>query len=117
MRLAWPRLLAIVAFVLGLGLWVLRCSGPEPTVIGAPMLTAPAAPGDSYRVQATIANRGPGHGQADVIFRLRNRQSGVRYEETKQVMLDQGETVDIVAEFAAPDGDYEPAVEVNYPPG
>src|SRR4051794_37840314 len=63
-------LLSIGGFAIVSTLWVLQCSGPQPTTVGAPLVQAPDQPGDPYKVEATVRNDGPGHGEARVLFRL-----------------------------------------------
>jgi hypothetical protein len=107
----------IATFAVLAVLWVTQCSGPRPTVIGAPQVQAPARPGDPLRVQATVRNDGPGHGEVRVTFRLRDPASGEAYQDDETVQLDRGETARVVGEIRAPPGSYEPEVQVEYPPG
>ena len=112
---------SVVVFVVGMGvvvgLWVSRCSGPLASVVGAPMVTPPAQAGQPYRVEASIVNSGPGHGQVEVTFRLRDVVTGAEYEDVEQTELEAGEQTHVVAAMFAPDGMYQPEVEVRYPPG
>jgi hypothetical protein len=104
-------LFAVVAVV-----WVSQCSGPHPSVDGAPRVTAPVQPGDSYKVEAAIRNDGPGHGEARVTIRLIDTASGQAYEKQEPVDLEHGETARVIVEIPAPVADYRPEVEVVYPP-
>jgi len=104
--------LAVVAV-----LWVNQCSGPQPHVVGAARLEEPAQRGDPYRVGVTIRNDGKGHGEVRVTARLVDKGSGQDYQRDEPVQLDNGETARVVVEVPAPPGDYDPQVEVKYPPG
>lgn len=106
-------LVALVVLVL----WISQCSGPRPELVGAPVVRPPASPGDAYHVEATVRNAGPGHGEVQVVARLRERSSGRAYQRDETIQLDAGEQAGIVVEVFAPPGDYEPHVEINYPPG
>jgi hypothetical protein len=112
----WPPAVAgLLLFVVAVVLWVRECSGPQP-VAGAPIVRPPEQPGQPYTVQAQVRNQGPGHGEVNVIFRLRERDSGRTYEEDRQAELDRGEEVTVVAQVPAQPGTYDAEVEVEYPP-
>jgi hypothetical protein len=96
-------------------LWVVNCSGPRPAVADV-RVAAPAGEGEPYRVAAVVRNEGWGHGQVRVTFRLRDRASGQAFQEEAEAQLEAGEVALVVAEIDAPPGDYEPAVEAEYPP-
>jgi hypothetical protein len=98
-------------------LWVSQCSGPSAELAGAPAVHPPAQPGSGYLVEATVRNAGLGHGEVQLVFRLRDRATGRVYQRTENAQLERGEQVTVVAEVFAPPGDYEPRVEVSYPPG
>jgi len=85
-------------------------------VIGSPSLTAPAQAGQPYRIEAVIANTGPGQGQVDVMFRFRDLATGQAYQREEQADLQPSEQARIVAEIPAPAGNYQPEVDVRYPP-
>ena len=106
----------VVVFIVAAGLWVSQCSGPRPSVVGSPRVVAPQQPGDTYKVETTIRNDGPGHGQARVTVRLKDTASGEAYSRDQGVELERGETARVVVELAAPLGSYEPEVEAEYPP-
>lgn len=111
-----PRaLLAVLLATAATALWVANCSGPEPKVTEV-RLQAPAQEGEPYRVEAVVRNEGRGHGQVAVVFRLLDRATGQTVEEDKQATLDPGERTLVTAELRAPPADYEPRVEVEYPP-
>jgi hypothetical protein len=116
-KVRWSVVVAFLGVAIVVGLWVTHCSGPQPQVIGSPSLRAPAQPGQPYRVEAIIANPGPGQGQVQVTFRLRDAVTGLAYQSQEQADLEPGEQVRVVTEIAAPDGNYQPEVEVRYPPG
>ena len=107
----------MVINVVLVGLWINRCSGPRPEVVGAPIVRAPQAPGEPYHVETTVRNLGPGHGEVQLTVRLRDAASGRGYEREETAQLEAGEQVSVVAEIFAPPGTYEPQVEVTYPPG
>jgi hypothetical protein len=110
------RILAtLAATIAAVALWVVNCSGPAPVVTGV-RVDEPVGQGTPYRIEATIHNRGVGHGQVSVSVRLRDRASGWIVEKEEQVTLDRGETAVIVAELQAPPGQYAPEVSAVYPP-
>jgi hypothetical protein len=106
----------IVAFVLAAVLWVSQCSGPRPSVVGQPRVTAPEQPGDPYRVEGTIRNDGPGHGEVRLSFRLIDKASGEAYQKEDELQLEGGQTARAVVEMPAPPGDYAAEIEAQYPP-
>jgi hypothetical protein len=112
-----PGVVSVVVAVVAVGLWVTQCSGPRPVVVGDPMLRAPVQEGQPYEVEATVANTGPGHGQVQVTFRLRDTSNGRAYERLEEAALEPGERTRVVAEFNVAEADYTPEVEVQYPPG
>ncbi len=99
----------------GVALWILNCSGPQPQVLDV-QLIGPLGPGQPYRVEATVSNRGRGHGEVAVTFRLRDRTTRQTVEEERRAQLQPGETVRVAALILAPPGSYEPEVQVEYPP-
>ena len=96
-------------------LWVMNCSGPQPSVTNVRMIE-PRAEATPYRVEATIHNKGNGQGQVAVTVRLRDRASDQTIQEDRKAVLKAGETTLVVVEMQAPRGDYTPEVEVEYPP-
>jgi hypothetical protein len=110
------RLGALVLALVGVAaLWVANCSGPRATVNDV-RLIAPATDGAPYRVEATIANTGGGHGELAVTVRLRDEQTGRTVETERKVELEEHETTLLIADLPAPAGSYTPTVEVVYPP-
>jgi hypothetical protein len=113
--------LGIVVGVIGVicvvGLWVSQCSGPRPVVDSAPVVLPPEQPGQPYRVDVAIRNAGPGHGEVQVTFSLRERTTGKTYQRIDHAQLESGDLTHVAVEIPAPQGDYEPAVQVDYPPG
>ena len=113
--------LAFLMALVGVGcitaLWVGQCSGPRAAVDGLPTVLAPEQPGQPYRVVAAIRNTGPGHGEVQVTFRLRDRATGQTYQHIDRAQLEPGSLIQVVAEIPALPGDYEPSVQVDYPPG
>ena len=108
----------IVAVVVGavcIALWIMSCSGPK-AVVGQVRLEPPREANGPYPVHAEVENRGFGHGQVNVIFRLRDQATGVTIEETEKVSLEPGERSLVIAQIEAPSGSYAPDVEVEYPP-
>lgn len=110
-----PVLGSLIAVVAAAFLWAANCSGPRPSVLST-RLFEPEQPGDPYRIEATVRNGGPGHGEVNLLFGLVDPAGGPPYLETKQVQLAPGETARVVAEVPAPEGNYQPKVEVEYPP-
>jgi hypothetical protein len=108
---------SVVIVVIAIGLWVSECSGPRPVVVGDPIVRRPAQAGQAYEVEATVANTGPGHGEVQVTFRLRDTSSGRAYERLEAAELEPDERTRVVAEFNVPEADYTSEVEVQYPPG
>ena len=86
-------------------------------MVGPPLLTAPGQAGQPYRIEAAIANRTAGQGQVEVIFRLRNLATGQVYQRVERTDLKPGEQIQVDTEIPAPQADYQPEVEVRYPPG
>jgi hypothetical protein len=109
--------LALVAVSGVTALWVSQCSGPRPVIDGAPVVRPPEQDGQPYRVDATIRNAGPGHGEVQVTVSLRDRASGQTYERVDHAQLEAGDQTHVAVEIAAPLADYEPQVHVEYPPG
>ena len=103
-----------VASVL-LALWVWNCTGPKP-VITATSLRPLTSPGAPYRVEVEIENRWRGDGEVAALVRLRDRVTGRVVQAEHKVRLDGHERALVVAELAAPPGDYIPEVMVTYPP-
>jgi hypothetical protein len=116
MRDKLPAVLGVVVFGIAIALWVTQCSGPRPMLVGEPTVRAPDQPAEPYHVEAHIANEGPGHGEVRVMFRLENRATGQAYQKDEMLELDRGEDARVVVEINAPPADYEPRVEVEYPP-
>jgi hypothetical protein len=109
-------ILGVLVLVVALtALWAMNCSGPRPRVAEV-RVSEPSGDGAPYRIAADIQNTGSGHGQVAITFRLRERGSGRTIEADRKAQLEAGETTTIIAEIAAPRGDYEPEVEVDYPP-
>jgi hypothetical protein len=107
---------SIVAFVVAAVLWVSQCSGPKPSVVGQPRVMAPEQPGDPYRVEGTIRNDGPGHGEVRVTFRLVDKSSGEAYQKDDELQLEGRQTARAVVDMPAPPGDYAAEIEAQYPP-
>ncbi|HEY1293072.1 MAG TPA: hypothetical protein VGJ60_08340 [Chloroflexota bacterium] len=116
MKVRWSAVVSLLGVAIIVGLWVTHCSGPQAQVVGTPSLRAPAQPGQPYRIEAVVANPGPGQGQVQVTFRLRDLATGLAYQSQEQADLEPGEQVRVVTDIAAPDGNYQPEVEVRYPP-
>jgi hypothetical protein len=96
-------------------LWTAQCSGPMASVVET-QVEPPDAPGAPFRLAATVQNGGSGHGQVSLTFRLRDKASGRTYENQEKASLDEHETTVITSEIHAPLGQYEPDVQVEYPP-
>jgi hypothetical protein len=97
-------------------LWVVNCSGPRPTVTHA-LLIPPRTTAGLYEAQALVHNDGPGHGQVDVTFRLRNTVTGQTVQTESRVDLQSGETSRVIVRIPAPPGSYTLDVAASYPPG
>jgi hypothetical protein len=106
--------MALGAIVLAV-LRVLQCSGPRPTVSQV-SLRPPAQPGLPYEVEAEIHNQWRGHGEVKLTARLRERATDRQYEADHTASLEPNETLRVVIPVSAQPGDYEPQVEVEYPP-
>lgn len=128
MRQASVRLFCLILVVVGLV--ALGCSGPPapapqaqvpatkaqpPVIVSNVRLTAPTTDDAPYRIEATISHNTPG-GPAGISFRLRNRASGEIIQSNGQVQLAPGVALVAVGEVQAPRADYQPEVEVQYPP-
>jgi hypothetical protein len=110
------RGLLLFAALLALSaLWVVNCSGPRP-VASDPRVEAPRRAGDPYHVSALVRNEGPGHGQVQVTFRLRDTRTERVYQQIASVTMDPGESIVVGVDITAPPGQYEPLVEAEYPP-
>lgn len=107
---------AVLAVLVLCTLWVVNCSGPRP-IVKHMQLIAPRTQGGAYQAQALIYNDGPGHGEVNVTFRLRNIVSGQTVEATSKVALQSGETSLVSAALPAPSGSYALEVDARYPPG
>ena len=84
-----------------LGEPVLRTS---PGCGRCPVLHAPEQPGQAYRVDASIQNDGPGHGQVEVIFSLRDRGTGQTYQRIDRAQLEAGAHIHVAVEIPASGG-------------
>lgn len=109
-------LIAVVAFLVLATLWVVNCSGPRASASDL-SAQAPTSANPAYQLSAAIHNTGPGHGEVQVTFRLRDRGSGRTFEQMQSVSLDAGETSVVSVQITAPSGNYTPEVEISYPPG
>jgi hypothetical protein len=108
------RSLAFVAVVAALAvLWVLQCSGPEASIDGVELIE-PESPGDPYRIVATIDTSGRGHGTITIRFTLSDGDR--HFASERQVQVSEDDTVMVVEEIPAPQGDYEAGASVIYPP-
>ncbi len=105
----------LVGAVVVVALWVANCSGPEAEVTSVQLLE-PATESAPYRVQVAVQNQGPGHGEVNVIARLRDHATGYTFQESRTAALEAKETTLVVVEVYAPRGSYSPEVEVEYPP-
>lgn len=111
------RRIALLLIVCALPfLWIVNCSGPRAEVRGL-RVQAPQSQGDAYHLSATIVNTGPGHGEVQVTFKLRDQQTGQTYQSQDMVTLEGGETAVATADINAPPGHYTPEVQATYPPG
>jgi hypothetical protein len=109
-------LLPVLGFAIVAGLWVSQCSGPKPTVVDGAHIEAPEQPGDPYKLNATIRNDGPGHGEVRVTFRLIDAASDAAFQKGEHVQLERNETARVVVEISAPPATYRSEVVADYPP-
>jgi hypothetical protein len=111
------RLLFRLCVLLALAASLAGCYGPSPAVVGQE-LRPPAAPGAPYTLVVTIENRSGGAGQAELTARLHaSGDSTTAAQQAETVELEPHETVQVVFELRPPAlGDYQAAVEVEYPP-
>lgn len=116
MRMITRGLVAVIATLIAIALYVSNCSGPQTTATDLRVLP-PHITGGPYRVEAYVHNGGPGHGEVDVIFRLVSKKTGDTVEADDKVSLDAGETSLAWADIEAPPGQYTPQVSIDYPPG
>jgi hypothetical protein len=96
-------------------LWTANCSGPQPKVVEA-SIRAPENPDHPYSVSAVLSNDSRGRGQVSVTFRMKDKDSGLEYEQETSAELKPHDRVVVQTEIDAPEGDYTLDVEVNYPP-
>jgi hypothetical protein len=113
----WAILIGLVAVVCVTALWVSQCSGPSAVVDGQPVVVAPEQPGQPYRVEASIRNTGPGHGEVEVTFSLRDTATGQIYQQIEHAQLEPHSLIRLAVEMPAAPGNYAPSVQVKYPPG
>jgi hypothetical protein len=109
-------LVALTIIVALAGLWVWQCTGPDP-VISNVRLEEPGQPGDPYTVLAQLDNDRWSHGTVTVNFEVVDKNNGDVYREQKNIQIEEGDdALNVSAEISAPDGEYEPGVEADYPP-
>jgi ABC-type uncharacterized transport system auxiliary subunit len=111
-------LLVLLAFVMA------GCLGPKPVLQGQPTVVPPPAGSDQpFRVEAVIANQGPGEGQVEVEINLINKRTGEYIaKHTEEVQLQIGDTVHVTADIPLPSSardlppeDIEVEVSAHYP--
>ena len=95
--------------------WLWECSGPKPVVQGT-MVREPAQEGLPYEVDVQVRNTWRGEGELQVKAELRDKTSSRRYQGQQNASIEPMETINVVVEVNAEPGDYEPMVEVQYPP-
>ena len=99
------------------------CLGPKPMV--RDFTATPPAPGsgEPYRVEAVIANDGPGEGAVEVKVDITNKQNGeIIGQDSKDVEMRKGETQHVLFEIDLPPSaqnldaqSIEVDVEAHYP--
>jgi hypothetical protein len=107
--------LSLIGFVVVSMVWLLQCSGPRP-VVQAVTVHEPAQPGLPYQVEVQVRNNWRGGGQLQVQAELRDRASDRRYQGQQNATIKSMESMNVLVEVDALPGDYEPHVEVEYPP-
>jgi len=107
--------LALALLIVAPVFWVRHCTGPSPEVRET-RIVGPFSPGEPYVAEAVIHNDSWGEGPVRVVLALRDRASGLMFEEEQMVELGGGDSVLVSAEIRAPPGDYELEVDVSYPP-
>ena len=95
--------------------WLLQCTGPKPEV-QAVTVREPAQPGLPYQVDVQVRNTWRGHGELQVQVELHDQATDRRYQGQQNATLDAMESINVVVPIHAQPGDYEPRVEVVYPP-
>lgn len=100
------------------------CLGPKPVVEGTPTVQPPQQGSDEpFRVEAIVANRGPGGGEVEVVVQLTNRDTNeVIVQDSKNVQMEKDEQQHVLFELNLPPSakDLDPSkiqvdVEANYP--
>lgn len=105
----------VVAFVVVCFLWIVNCSGPRPSWSQL-QVQPPSGASQSYQVTLDVTNSGPGHGEVDVVVRLKSKATGKTYEQDQTVTLESGETSVVTLQVNAPPGQYTTQVDLEYPP-
>jgi hypothetical protein len=88
---------------------------PSTVIVSNVRLSDVQREAGGYRLEAVLSGASS-PGPADVILRLRDKQSGEIVQTRRQINLDPGAALTIVIEMQAPRGEYTPEVEVQYPP-
>jgi hypothetical protein len=107
------RRLIVLALVVLAGA---ACFAPKPRVVREE-LKAPEEKGGAWELAVTVANDGPGEGEAEITSRLRDRHGAVVAQEQRQIDLRPHETVTVTLELRpSQPGPYRTASEVQSPP-
>jgi hypothetical protein len=109
-----PLGIALAALTVMASAWVLRCSGPSPSLQDV-VVRPPVSEGEPYRVETTVRNERAGSGEVEVTVRLRDMRTGIVFQGGATAWVEDDETVIVVVTVEAPSGDYEHQAEVDYP--
>ena len=93
----------------------MQCTGPVPSIEQV-ALRDPAEPGQPYEVDVQVRNRWRGHGEIQLTAQLRDTANGRNYVGQQNAVMQGGETIRVMIPVRAEKGEYEPRVEVEYPP-
>jgi len=79
------------------------CLGPKPVLRGYEVEPPAAGSDQPYKIDATIANEGPGAGQVEVEVNMSNKQTGeFLAKENKEVEMQMDEIVHVLIEIDLP---------------
>jgi hypothetical protein len=99
------------------------CLGPKPVLQSFNVHPPPAGSDQPYKVEAVVANQGPGEGQVQVEVTFVNKQDGATIvKEDKNTNLKSNETQHVPFEIELPEsakgldsGSIDVQVEAHYP--
>ncbi len=93
----------LILFLAGL-LVLVGCLGPKPVLDGAPTIDPPPKGSDQpFKVEAVIANKGPGGGQVEVKVQLIDKQTGdIIAQDSQDVQMDTNDKQHVLFEISLP---------------